>query len=209
MATVIFLSLLLLFVSTRPVIILSKKTTHHHPSSASFADFIRTSCKSTRYPSLCARTLTSYAPQIQYSHRTLATTALSVSLRNAKSACSFIDHLLANPTKKMERSAKRSQRYARDAAKDCIETMRDGVYRIRQSIKEMSHMGRAGSSQYGSHVSNVQTWVSAALTDGSTCLVGMNRCRGISRSVKVLIRRKILGVAKITSNALALVNKVA
>lgn len=70
-------------------------------------------------------------------------------------------------------------------------------------------MGKTGSLKYRYHLSNVQTWVSAALTDESSCLDGIKHCGGLNEKVRYAIRRKIAGVSKITSNALALVNQVA
>lgn len=58
------------------------------------------------------------------------------------------------------------------------------------------------------HMSNVQTWVSPALTDENTCLDGFGG-RLMDDRVKAAIRRRIPHVAQITSNALALVNHFA
>ncbi|ONK71647.1 uncharacterized protein A4U43_C04F10880 [Asparagus officinalis] len=54
---------------------------------------------------------------------------------------------------------------------------------------------------------NAQTWVSAALTDESTCLDSLAQDSS-SAHVRGRIRERILKVAQVTSNALALLNRL-
>ncbi|KAJ0968561.1 hypothetical protein J5N97_025478 [Dioscorea zingiberensis] len=170
--------------------------------AASPTDFIRTSCGATRYPALCIQCLSSYAPTVHRNPRQLAHAALSVSADRARAASSFVSRLSSSASKLL------TPREA-GAVKDCIETMADSVDRLRSSMKEMAHMGRAGSQDFGWHLSNVQTWVSAALTDESTCLDGLHERRaGDDAGVRAAIRKKVVDVAHVTSNALALVNKI-
>ncbi|CAN6200539.1 unnamed protein product [Urochloa humidicola] len=72
----------------------------------------------------------------------------------------------------------------------------------------MGGAGRAGSPAFKWHLSNVQTWCSAALTDENTCLDGLSGGRGVDPGTRAAIRGKVVEVAQVTSNALALVNKV-
>ena len=94
------------------------------------------------------------------------------------------------------------------AVKDCIENMRDTVDRLSQSVRELGQVGRAVGQDFVWHVSNVQTWVSSALTDENTCLDGFAG-RHMDGNVKAAIRRRVVNVAQVTSNALALVNRFA
>ncbi|VVA93676.1 unnamed protein product [Arabis nemorensis] len=55
-------------------------------------------------------------------------------------------------------------------------------------------------------ISDVQTWVSTALTDDDTCMDGFGRARTV---VKDLVRQHVVKVARLTSNALALINMYA
>lgn len=59
-------------------------------SASSPTDFIKSSCKATRYPELCVGCLSGYASVIQRNERRLALTALSVSLARARSAAAFV-----------------------------------------------------------------------------------------------------------------------
>lgn len=89
--------------------------------------------------------------------------------------------------------------------KDCIENMGDTVDTLSHSVRELGQVGR---QDFVWHMSNVQTWVSAALTDENTCLDGFSG-RFMDGNVKAAIRRRVVNVAQVTSNALALVNRFA
>jgi len=92
--------------------------------------------------------------------------------------------------------------------KDCIENMGDSADRLSQSVREIGHMGRAVGQDFVWHMSNVQTWVSAALTDENTCLDGFSS-HLMDGNVKAAMKLRITNVAQVTSNALALVNHFA
>ncbi|XP_072988933.1 pectinesterase inhibitor 9-like [Typha latifolia] len=172
-------------------------------ASASPAAFIRSSCGATRYPHLCERCLMGYAPSLRRSSpRQLAHLALTVSADRARSASAFVGRMAAvpGPGPRPVRSREAG------AVRDCVETMRDSVDRLRSSVREMGRMGRARSLRFQWALSNVQTWVSGALTDETTCLDGLSR--GVSPAVRSAIRGKVVEVAQVTSNALALVNRI-
>lgn len=168
------------------------------PGHSTPANFIRNSCRATRYPALCVQCLSGYGHAIRNEHQ-LAVTALSVSLSRARSAAVFVGKL----TK--VRGIKKREFLA---VKDCIENMGDGVDRLSQSVRELGHVGRAVGQDFTWHMSNVQTWVSAALTDENTCLDGFDG-RFMDGNVKAAIRRRVTNVAQVTCNALALVNRFA
>ncbi|WZZ51536.1 hypothetical protein YC2023_051643 [Brassica napus] len=157
--------------------------------------FILSSCQTTRYPSLCVRTLSAYATKIRHNNdQDLAQTALTISLARARSVAIFVAKLTKGE-------------YL--AIKDCIEVLGNSVDRLGQSVKELSRAGHAVASEdFMWKMSNVQTWVSAALTDETTCLDGFSG-QAMGGKVKRLIRFKVVHVAQVTSNALALVNHFA
>ncbi|GLT40360.1 hypothetical protein SLA2020_145020 [Shorea laevis] len=168
-------------------------------AASSPTDFIVASCKSTRYPPVCVQSLSGYAGQIQKSEHQLAQTALNVSLSKAKSASAFVAKMA-----KVEGIKPREYQ----AVRDCIDTMADSVDRLSKSIKELGQMGQTAGQDFMWHMSNVQTWASAALTDENTCLDGFSGHQ-MDGNVKNSIRRNIVKVAQVTSNALALVNRFA
>ncbi|PSS11502.1 Pectinesterase inhibitor domain protein [Actinidia chinensis var. chinensis] len=162
-------------------------------------NFIKSSCRATRYPALCVRCLSSYAAKIQQSEKQLAQTALIVSLARARSTAAFV-------SKMTKVSGIKPREY--QAVKDCVDNMGDTVDQLTRSIRELSRTGQAAGQNFMWHMSNVQTWVSAALTDENTCVDGFAG-HVMDGNVKAAIRRRVVSVAQVTSNALALVNRFA
>ncbi|KAL2227190.1 21 kDa protein-like [Sesamum indicum] len=163
------------------------------------ASFIRTSCRATTYPAVCVQSLSTYATVIQKSPKQLVMTALSVSVDRAQSTKTFVSKLT-------KFRGLKPREYA--AIKDCLEEVSDSVDRLSKSAQELKRLGRAGGPEYIWHLSNLQTWVSAALTDDSTCLDGFSG-RALNGRIKTSIRARMTNVAQVTSNALALCNKYA
>ncbi|KAE8655253.1 21 kDa protein [Hibiscus syriacus] len=124
---------------------------------------------------------------------------MSESLERARSTQAFVSKM-----KKFRGLKKREY----EAIKDCMEEMSDGVDRLSKSVQELKHMGQAEGQDFLWHVSNVETWVSAALTDKNTFFDGFAG-RALDGKVKDSIRARVLNVAKVTSNALSLVNQFA
>jgi pectinesterase inhibitor-like protein len=91
------------------------------------------------------------------------------------------------------------------AMKDCVEVLSESVDELRRSINEIS---RLSTSNFELTMSDVQTWVSAALTDENTCTEGFQEINA-KGNIKTIVRGKIVQVAQLTSNALALINKLA
>ncbi|KAI3778104.1 hypothetical protein L2E82_07131 [Cichorium intybus] len=156
-------------------------------------EFIRTSCSLTTYPTLCFNSLSTQAGAIQTSPKLLAQTALSVTLDTTRTTSSAM--------------VKLSQAHGMTprevvAMKDCIELLSDSVYELKRSLEEMS---RPGSKDLRLVTSDVQTWVSAAMTNEDTCSEGFVN----DPKMKSVVRGKIVNVSHLTSNALALVNSYA
>nr|CAD1817303.1 unnamed protein product [Ananas comosus var. bracteatus] len=98
--------------------------------------------------------------------------------------------------------------------RDCLENIADSVDRFCCSATELlARTGRSGSPVFAWHMSNVCTWCSVALTDETTCLDGVAQAAGgkakLDPAVRAAMRREVLAVAQVTSNALALLNRVA
>ncbi|KAK4745409.1 hypothetical protein SAY87_011721 [Trapa incisa] len=171
-------------------------------SSAEAVSFIKSQCSTTTYPNLCVECLSSYASTIGQSQKELAQAALSVSVVRSKAARDFV-----------VRSARLQGLRKREAAalKDCLDEIGDSVDRLSRSVEEMKQVqppGSKGKEEFVWHVSNVETWVSAALTDENTCMDGFSG-KELDGSIKTSIRTRILSLAQVTSNALALVNSFA
>ncbi|KAI6672230.1 hypothetical protein NL676_000136 [Syzygium grande] len=159
--------------------------------------FIRTSCSKTTYPRLCYTSLSSHASLVQTSPKLLAGAALTVTLDKARSTSAMMARLSrARGMKPREVGA----------MQDCIEELSSSVDELRRSIDEMGQLKR--SSNFGLIMNDVQTWVSAALTDENTCSDGFAGSM-MNGNVKTVVRNEILTIAHLTSNALALINRYA
>ena len=86
--------------------------------------------------------------------------------------------------------------------------MNDSIDRLSRSVQELEEAGKSKGQDFLWHMSNVDTWVSAALTDDNTCVDGFAG-RALDGRVKASIRGWLVTVAQVTSNALALVNQFA
>ncbi|MCD9646118.1 hypothetical protein HAX54_035670 [Datura stramonium] len=171
-------------------LICSATATRVLPNNTS--DFIKTSCEKTLYPKLCIETLSPYSNSIQTSPMELANSALTVSLKGAKSTTSKISKM------SKEESLGPAETHA---LTDCVENMEDSVDELQKSLLEMKNLN---GPDFEEKMGNVMTWVSAALTDEDTCMDGFQENPAMNQKVKATIRSYILNVAQLTSNALAL-----
>nr|CBA10126.1 PME inhibitor [Nicotiana benthamiana] len=159
-------------------------------------EFIRTSCKSTTYPNLCFSSLSSRATAIGVSPQLLAHESLTVSLETAQSTSAMMLKL-AHVRGLTPREV--------GAMHDCVEELSDTVDEMRKSLGEMKQLR---GKDFDLKMNDIQTWVSAALTDEDTCTEGFAG-KVMNGKVKTVVRGKILEVAHLTSNALALINSLA
>ncbi|KAK9143274.1 hypothetical protein Syun_012674 [Stephania yunnanensis] len=161
------------------------------------AQFVKNSCGATTYPNLCIKSLSSYSSEINTNYQKLANAALAVSLKSAKSASALVLNLLRRGHLKPNEAA---------AVKDCVDNIGESIDEVRQSLRELkSFNGNVGDLEF--KMSNVKTWLSAALTDDDTCMEGLDE-ENVAPKVKNKIRSSIAGVAQLTSNALALVSNL-
>lgn len=179
-------------------------------ASPAASDFVRKSCRTTQYPSVCEQSLASYggSPPPR-SPRELARAALSVSADRARAASAYVGRLCGASNGKGAKKGSGSGSASAGPVRDCLDNLADSVGHLRDAAQEMggAGMGRAGTPAFRWHLSNVQTWCSAALTDEDTCLDGLSS-RAVDAGTRAAIRGKVVEVAQVTSNALALVNKV-
>lgn len=168
---------------------------HQDPSAA--LALIRSSCRATEYPRLCVRSLSAFAGAIQNPAQ-LADVALAVSLRTARSATAAMTKMAARRRRGMGRRAA-------SVIGDCLETMGDSVDELRDSLRAI---GRLNRRNVRLQISNIQTWVSAALTDDDTCMEELAG-KAIDAEVRAAVRGHITRVAQLTRNALALINTLA
>ncbi|XP_009793698.1 21 kDa protein [Nicotiana tabacum] len=167
--------------------------------TSSNSDFIRSSCQTTQYPHTCYNSLCSYASIVQQDSARLALVAIGVSLDNAKFAVAYLSNL--------SREANYSAQPRTGAAlHDCFSVFRDAVDQIRDSLNQMRTLGGSAES-LRFRMSNVQTWMSAALTNEETCTDGFEDVP--DGPLKMDVSDRAAKVKEVTSNALALINSYA
>ncbi|CAK7337062.1 unnamed protein product [Dovyalis caffra] len=164
-------------------------------SRKTYTDYLKTACNSTTYPQLCFKSLYSYSSTIKTNDLKLCNAALTVSLEAAR-----------NTSKLVKSLSKRRGLSKIEAAviEDCVEQITDSIDEIKQSLKVL---GSLSGSDKQIQIDNIKTWVSAAITDQNTCTDGFDG-RKISHAVKSTISKSIVNVGRLTSNALALINKL-
>ncbi|XP_015954361.1 21 kDa protein [Arachis duranensis] len=164
--------------------------------------FIRTSCNNTLYPDVCYSSLSRYANAVQQDPGQLARVAIAVTLSKVHRTASYVSNL----TRDADYTA---DSRATSALHDCFTNLGDAVDEIRGSLKQMRQIGAAGTGagSFLFQMSNVQTWMSAALTDEETCTDGFQDVAECP--VKADVCDRVTKVKKFTSNALALVNTYA
>ncbi|CAA3032442.1 21 kDa -like [Olea europaea subsp. europaea] len=181
MRTPFFLSFLIL--------LLGLISTHAKNHNAPRKELVRTSCAHASYPAICLRTLSSYSGVVT-NLSDLAKAGVKVSLSRSKAASNFLAQLKSQSKKEQ------------GAVRDCLELIGNSMDELSQTLSELQKLQ---SGDFRWHMSNVETWVSAALSNDNTCLDGFKEVEGYIRSD---VKRKITNVARVTSNALYLIDLV-
>ena len=195
----LLLFLLLFFASTLSPLVPTVTAGYASGDTSGDTDFIRQSCNATLYPDLCFSSLSRYAAAVQRSPGGLARVAVAVALAKVHGVAAYLSHQTAVTVDEDSGDG------AGAAVHDCFSNLEDAVDEIRGSLKQMRRLRQdedSGSVRFG--LSNVLTWMSAALTNEETCTDGFE---GVEEGpVKTNVCDRVSRVKKFTSNALALVN---
>ncbi|KAH7570924.1 hypothetical protein ACOSP7_019468 [Xanthoceras sorbifolium] len=205
----LFVLSLLLFSSTflHPILAVhyaSAPTPSTQTAPTNGSEFIRTSCNATLYPDICYSSLAGYSTSVQQNPARLATAAITLTLSKVKRVAVYVSNL----SRQADFGA---DPRAAAALHDCFSNFGDAVDEIYGSLKQMRQLGSAVHSgskvSFRFQMSNVQTWMSAALTDEETCTDGFEDVP--EGQLKTDVCNRATYVKKLTSNALALVNSYA
>ncbi|KAG2300052.1 hypothetical protein Bca4012_011610 [Brassica carinata] len=170
--------------------------TGYGPNSAA-EDIVHSSCVHASYPSLCVRTLSTYSGPTITNRRELAQAAVKISLSHAQAASKKLAVVRETVGKKRVKAA----------VVDCVEMIGDSVDELSRTLGVLKHLHVSGgpANEFRWQMSNAQTWASAALTDDDTCLDGF---KGVEGKVKTEVKHWMTKVAKVTSNALYMINQL-
>ncbi|XP_004514337.1 pectinesterase inhibitor 9-like [Cicer arietinum] len=167
--------------------------------------YIESSCHGTLYPNLCIRCLNKFSNSTINGPQHLAHIALSVSLSKALQTRGY----LLKVTKELQTINHNNKRMYL-TVQDCVNQINDSFDQLSQAIKELKRLNQSStiiSDKVLWHISNVETWVSTALTDASSCVQSLPGDRMSKRVAMIKVKAK--NVAEVTSNALALFHSYA
>ncbi|KAK9068259.1 hypothetical protein SSX86_012370 [Deinandra increscens subsp. villosa] len=159
--------------------------------------YIETQCKTTLYFDLCVKTLLPFANKNELpSPHKLAQITLTTCLAKTRFTMAYVD-IVAKQLNKTKNPGEYQ------ALEDCLYQIKNGVNQITLSVKELQQMGKDGEENFSWHESNVQSWVSAALSDATTCIDGI-LVDEVESKEKNMIKAKFLNVKQLASNSIAL-----
>ncbi|KAK9726323.1 hypothetical protein RND81_05G205900 [Saponaria officinalis] len=158
-------------------------------------NYVQEACSVTRYQNVCLKTLASYSNKARRSPRRWARAAVSVTIGEVKMVSQYINNL--------NRRGHVSGRRNRVALLDCVENVQNSLDNLHKSLDVLRRLSYEG---FNEQINDVLTWLSAALTDQDTCIEGFDGKRG---KVISSLCNKVQNASFITSNALALANKLA
>ncbi|XP_027353286.1 pectinesterase inhibitor 9-like [Abrus precatorius] len=176
---------------------------HNRQNQTQTMGYIESSCNSTRYPDLCIRCLARFANyNIDNGPKDLVHVALSVSLTRALQTRGY----LLKVTKELE-EFNIGKVYL--TIQDCLTLINDSVDQLSQAIKELRRLDKRTiiDDRFLWQISNVETWVSTALTDASYCVQSFPGQRMSKRTATIKVKAQ--NVAEVTSIALALFHRYA
>ncbi|CAJ1940560.1 unnamed protein product [Sphenostylis stenocarpa] len=156
-------------------------------------DPLRSSCAQARYPALCVQTLSNFSNPAA-KPLDLAQAAVKASLARTRALSAYLRTLKA--------SSQGFDPRQQVAVSDCVQQIADSVSELSKTLNELQHL-RDGAFQW--QMSNAQTWTSAAITNGDTCISGFNT----AGKIKLDLKRRVADVSMLTSNALYLINRLA
>ncbi|KAE9593808.1 hypothetical protein Lal_00036604 [Lupinus albus] len=158
-------------------------------------DNVKEACRVTRYQNLCIHSLSQFSNTAGRSPSKWARASVSVTIGEVKNVQKYLQNLNRNKIIMRGRN--------RIALSDCIESFADTIDELHKSLNVLRRLSK---SIFSTQMGDLNTWISAALTNEETCIDGFE---GQSKNQIKMLRNRVQNVSCITSNALALVNKLA
>ncbi|RAL40116.1 hypothetical protein DM860_008256 [Cuscuta australis] len=196
-------------------------TTASPATAAAISDdiqFIHHTCNNLQYANAtnCYQWFSRLAGELDQGIKNLVRAALELSLNQANVTTNLISSYYHS-----HQNANIDER-AKGALSDCIENLQDSMDSMKRSIDEVNELySSRNQSEFQFHISNVQTWLSAAETDQSTCTDGFDdivnalkkkKTTTISTAAVLVLSSAVKAcltlVADVTDLTLALVNYI-
>ncbi|XP_057448602.1 pectinesterase 3 [Lotus japonicus] len=165
------------------------KPPHKQQQPLNSADSIRTVCNVTRFPDSCIAAVSS-----SNDHPTDPQSILTLSLRASVDELASVASSLG-----VKASSSNGQGVA-----DCKDQVDDALSRLNDSLSAMAVVP-GGVTLTDAKISDIQTWVSAAVTDQQTCLDGLEEVGSVVvEEVKNMMKKS----SEYVSNSLAIVANI-
>ncbi|RZB93474.1 pectinesterase inhibitor 4-like [Glycine soja] len=168
-------------------------------SLKAYKKFIKDKCNSTTYPKVCYKSLYPYASQIKRNSVTLTKLSIHVALKAAKSANSTLT--------KLSNSKGKLTHGETSVIADCRENIDETLDMLEQSAEGLAHLNGASTADEKFQWDSIKTWMSAAITDEGTCTDEFDEIQ-VRPSLQENIKTTVFNVSWLTTNALALVNRL-
>ncbi|KAI3506619.1 hypothetical protein L1887_21179 [Cichorium endivia] len=156
--------------------------------------YVVDACSVTTYQDLCIHSLASYSNVAKRDPSKWARAGVSVTIGETKNTTRYLLGLKKRNSMKGRNRA---------AVFDCVDVFQDTLDNLHKSLGVLRQISAV---TFETQMEDVTTWVSSALTDEDTCLDGFEGQKG--KQIK-LLETKVKRVTYFTSNALALVAKLA
>lgn len=160
----------------------------------SSTNYVQDACSVTQYRALCINTLAPFSTTAKTSPSKWARAGVSITIGETKKVTQYLMKV------KNYRTMKGSYKIP---LSDCIECLQDAIDQLHGSLGVLRKLN---ARNFYAQMGDITTWLSAVLTDHETCLDGFENPRG--KQAK-MVRNRVLRSSYFTSNALALVNKLA
>ncbi|ESQ39417.1 hypothetical protein EUTSA_v10001636mg [Eutrema salsugineum] len=195
--TFTLLSLLLVAIlNPNPSLAASRRNHTDECSVTRHSRYVKNACSVTRYKNLCVRTLWPFAVVAKNNSSKWARAGVAVTITDTKQMLRLLGKTRRSEVGKRERIA----------LSDCRELFVDSLDNL---YKSLAVLRKLDADEFQRQMSDLATWLSAALTDEDTCLDGFEYQEEEESSTVRMIRRRATKCMQLCSNALALLNKLA
>lgn len=159
-----------------------------------YKSHIKRVCNSAAYPKDCYKHLSPYASTIKTDPQKFYRVSLYITIKAARKTTASISSL---------RRLKGLSGTERQIIRNCDETVSDALDQLQVSLTVIANL--EGEQDRKSHMENVRTWVSEALTNEGACtdeFDGQKVCNALNKNIK----KTMFNLSKMTSNCLSLLD---
>ncbi|XVF50148.1 hypothetical protein PTKIN_Ptkin04bG0072600 [Pterospermum kingtungense] len=167
-----------------------KEQTDTDSSSVSFDSVgsIRTICNVTWYPESCFRALSSFNASAKTGPEAILNLSLQVAITQISNLSSSLKSL--------------NDLHSQPALKDCVTLLDNALSQLNDSVSAMKVASGKELVLTKEKISDIQTWISAAMTDQETCNDGLEE---MGSMVSDKVKSEVQSCKESTSNSLAIV----